>query len=177
MKRILLLLCLAALLLTGCGSRETEFSVEKRGVTYTVNTENGTISGGGYNCRYTLSEDKESVTIRFPNGNTQTKYKDQGSLLVGGSSTNDFALMKAAEDMADILVDTDDGPYWRGILIAILGIGMGLGMILKPDAFWKFKFRWQLAYGEPSDAALWSIRISGIVLLLVSVILLFIYLF
>ena len=59
MKRILLLLCLAALVLTGCGSRETEFSVEKRGVTYTVNTEAGTISGGGYNCRYSLPEDKD----------------------------------------------------------------------------------------------------------------------
>lgn len=178
MKRILLLLCLAALVLTGCGSRETEFSVEKRGVTYTVNTEAGTISGGGYNCRYSLSEDKESATIRFPSGFTWTERKNGGSSSISGSGTNDFALMKAAGDMAGIVLDlTDSGPSWRGLLVSVLAFGVGLGMILRPYAFWKRKWGWQLKYGEPTDVALWSIRITGAILMLVSVILIFISLF
>ena len=175
MKRILLLLCLAALLLTGCGSQETEFTVEKSGVTYTVNTENGTISGGGYNCRYTLSEDKESVTIRFPNGITQTKYKDQGSLLVNGSSTNDFALMNAADDMADIVLDlTDRSPNWKGLLIAPFCFGLGLLMVKKPHAFFRFKWRWHFQDPEPSNLGLWSQQLSGVILIVLSVILFFI---
>lgn len=178
MKRILLLLCLAALLLTGCGSRETEFTVEHRGVTYAVNTEAGTISGGGYNCRYAISDDKESVTIRFPNGTTWTQHKKEGSSSISGSGTNDLALMKAAGDMAYIVLDlTDSGPNWRSLAISVLVFGVGLGMILSPHAFWKIKWGWRFRDAEPSGMALRSIQFTGFVLMLVCVILFFISLF
>ena len=89
-----------------------------------------------------------------------------------------LALRKTSKEIADIILDTkDSGPYLRGMLIALLGFGLGLGMILKPYAFWKFKWSWRLKYGEPSNVALWSIRITGVILLLVSVILFFISLF
>lgn len=178
MKRILLLLCLAALLLTGCGSRETEFTVEKGGVTYTVNTEAGTISGGGYNCRYTIADDKESVTVRFPDGKTWTKYKNEGSSSMNGFGTNNFALIKAAGDMTDILLDlTDSGPNWRSLVISVLSFGLGLGMILKPYAFWKIKWGWRFQDAAPSGMALRSIQFTGAILMLVCVLLFFVSLF
>ena len=83
--------------------------------------------------------------------------------------------MKTAGDMAGIVLDlTDSGPYWSGLLVSVLAFGVGLGMILSPYAFWKLKWGWQLKYGEPTDVALWSIRITGAILMLVSVILFFI---
>ena len=140
-----------------------------------MNTEAGTISGGGYNCRYSLSEDKESATIRFPSGFTWKERKNGGSSSISGSGTNDFSLMKTAGDMAGIVLDlTDSGPSWRGLLVSVLAFGMGLGMILRPYAFWKLKWGWRFRDAEPSAWALRSYRLSGSVLLLVSVILFFI---
>ena len=61
--------------------------------------------------------------------------------------------------------------FWY-ILLAILLIGLGLFMALKPDTWWEITEAWKSKDADgPSDLYLWRVRTGGILLIVCMVIL------
>lgn len=170
MKRFLILFCLLALLLAGCAQQSEVFTTEVDGTVYTVDTQAGTITGGGYTCRYTVADDKKSVVIRFPDGATWSESKTESGTISSSGSVG-IDRMGIAGDLADILWNLPgSGPNWSGMLASALVFCLGLGMVSKPRAFWWLSMGWLFRDAEPSDRALHSYQIAGSVFMVLSVI-------
>ena len=164
MKRSLLLLCLLTLLLVGC-TRETVLTQQVNGVTYTLDTQAGTITGGGYTCRYTLSGDETAVSIQFPDGAYWTESKGGNSPGIQGSGTVGADRMGVAGNMAKAVWGLETkSPNYTGMLISAVIFMVGLFAITNPRRLWDLTRGWQLRYGEPSDAVLRLEQIAGAVM-------------
>lgn len=170
MKRFVFLICLLSLLLTGCTGRETVYTTEVNGVTYTVDTETGTITGGGITCRYTVSNDEKSVSIRFPDGTTWQETKRNNGTTTGSGSVS-ATYLSASSVMADLAWDTlSSEPNYYLAFAAVATFGIGIWTVRDPHGWWLISRGWMCKNVEPSDHLLVYYQIVGVVLVLASVV-------
>jgi hypothetical protein len=170
MKRFVFLICLLSLLLTGCTGRETVYTTEVNGVTYTVDTETGTITGGGITCRYTVSNDEKSVSIRFPDGTTWQETKRNNGTTTGSGSVS-ATYLSASSVMADLAWDTlSSEPNYYLAFAAVATFGIGIWTVRDPHGWWRISRGWMCKNVEPSDHLLVYYQIVGVVLVLASVV-------
>jgi hypothetical protein len=170
MKRFVFLICLLSLLLTGCTGRETVYTTEVNGVTYTVDTETGTITGAGITCRYTVSNDEKSVSIRFPDGTTWQETKRNNGTTTGSGSVS-ATYLSASSVMADLAWDTlSSEPNYYLAFAAVATFGIGIWTVRDPHGWWRFSRGWMVKNVEPSDHLLVYYQIVGVVLVLASVV-------
>ena len=170
MRRIILLLCLFALLLSGCSTQSETYVTEVNGVSYTVDTVASTITGGGITCRYTVSDDEKSVSIRFPDGTTWQETKRNNGTTTGSGSVS-ATYLSASSVMADLAWDTlSSEPNYYLAFAAVATFGIGIWTVRDPYGWWRFSRGWMVKNVEPSDALLACYRITGAVIILASVI-------
>lgn len=170
MRRIILLLCLFALLLAGCSTQSETYVTEVNGVSYTVDTVAGTITGGDITCRYTVSDDKNSITLRFPDGTSMNERRNgDGTISSTGNVTGQYFSVSSV--FSDIAWDTIQ-PRINGamLLAAVASLGIGVYTVRNPYGWWRFSRGWMVKNVEPSDALLACYRITGAVIILASVI-------
>lgn len=170
----LLVIVSMILLLCACGSKT--YTVEKNGKTYTVDTENGTVSDGACTYGYVWSGDQ--VTITYPDGSTywQEFSKTSGAGASWGGWSEDYGPGPYADgyDLARLLLEEQPDPN-RGshILMALVLFAVGIFSAAAPRAAWELSHGWQYKDAEPSDAALAFNRLSGAVCILIGIFLLF----
>lgn len=172
MKRILLLLPLC-LLLTACWGKEPTadtYEVERDGVTYTVDQQNGTISDGEHLYRFDVSGGGTDAAITYPDGSTYWRSYS-GSGYVGGWS-DDYREDKYVS--GDILMDIFGGgnPAAKSSrsgnpLLGILLLAIGLFNAITPQTAWYLSHGWRYKNAEPSEAALFFARGGGILAILI----------
>lgn len=172
-NRIFILLLLAVALLCGCMQPQITYTVTNNGTVFTVDTENSTISDGQH--IYTYEVSGSQVTITYPDGSTYY-WTWTGNIGYGGWS-EDYD----PETYADggMLIDTlsiEDSKSGSGggrVLAGLLLIAIGLWYTLSPYSAWYLSYGWRYKDAEPSSAALTVSRISGIVVILFGIVIMF----
>lgn len=169
--RIFLLLLILVLLLSACGASKV-YTVEERGMTFTVDTENGTITQGDTVYQYEISGN--TYTITYPDGATYS-MSWSGPIGTGGGSGSYYDSPRVDGDiLTDILKDNqpkEKNP--ENFLLGLLCIGLGILNAAAPYAAWFIGHGWRYEYAEPSEAYLTVIRIFGIIAIIVGIIALF----
>lgn len=173
-KTIALLLALCALLtLCACGSVGTQpYTVTREGKTYTVDDERSTISDGTYTYAFAWSGDQ--VTITYPDGSTYwwefTKSGGVGASWGGWSDDYGPGSYADGYDLAGLLAEERPDPN-RGsyLLPALLLLGVGIFNILSPKTAWMLSHGWRYKDAEPSDMALLTNRLGGVLCILTAV--------
>lgn len=175
-KRMLILLLLLALILTACGG-ETVKTVEYRGMAFTLDMENGTVTHDGTVYRYEAEThgDSSRYTVFYPDGASYT-MSWSGNIGTGGGTGGYY---DADRMDGDILVDLlrDNLPKEKDpdrFLLCLLVIGLGVFHAAAPYAVWYLHRGWYYRDAEPSELSLTAARIGGIVLIIFGVILFFI---
>ena len=170
---------LIAAALCACSSARSAavYSVEKDGVTFTVDAERGTVSDGTNIYRYVYSgpSPEYSVTITYPNGSTyfwtQTEFGGNG----GWSENYDAKRYADGQILCEVLESKAPEPSSpRNILLILLLGGVGVFDLCLPKAAWYLECGWKIKDAEPSEAALWANRAAGVLLLGAAVILIFV---
>ncbi len=191
MKKVIIILLTAVLLLTGCSSEpevREPYTVNQDGVSLTIDPQRRAISHGETLYTYTASEN--CVSIYYPNGAVYSqRYSDQsGNMIImmsGGWTSGSAEQILEAEQLyldGDTLIDAaarekpeppKDIPFGL-ILMALVLIGGGVLTIIYAEqfAYWRAA-RW-IKDAEPSDYAIYANTIGGAVMVGVGLIMLLI---
>lgn len=160
--RILAVLLLTALLLTGCGQSKPYEVASLWGVV-TIDPEAGTLSCGGDVYAYEISGAKTSTstTIRYPNGATYYR-SDHGMTANSGSSENYDESRYIPGDVLISLLEREYPQEKKGTpFLGLVCIAMGIWGVAKPESLWYLGHGWRYRNAEPSDAALFVERLGG----------------
>lgn len=172
-----LLIALALLLsLCACG-KETVYTVAQNGKTYTIDTENGTVSDGAYTYGYVWSG--EQVTLTYPDGSTYWwEFKEANGAGAGwGGWSEDYGpgLYVDGHDLARLLLEERSNPDCGShILAALVLLAVGIFNMVAPHLAWELSWGWRYKNAEPSVMALVANRLSGVACIVIGVILFFV---
>ncbi len=145
MKRVVLLL-MALLLLSGCAAKPRQ--IEYAGQTLTVDREQGTVSDGVHEYKYTY--ENENVTLVYPNG---VVYEAVFSGLTEEewASIEDYAAPRA---LVYAVEEAEASRNSNALLIlgGIVLLGVSLFELWKPNFFWELRHGWKFKeMPEPSE--------------------------
>lgn len=178
-KRTLCLVGALALLLLCACERESVGNIRTEtvdGVTYTIDTEEGTISDGRFTYLYTIQGN--SITITYPNG-AEWWMDYRNNIGAGGWSDNYYDSVSEAGYpdgyTLERLVFSPQRSSEQGgsPLLGFLMIILGIFNLASPRTAWYLSYGWHYKDAEPSDVSLALARVGGGVLVLVGVIMLF----
>ena len=181
MKRAILALLMAVLLLAGCSSEpqvRESYTVIMDGVSLTVDPESKTITDG--KDTYHFDADEDQISITYPNGAVYTKTyhrsdDDIGDTVSGGWSGEDTLLMMGSGNPyldGDTLADAVSEempemkePFPVGLfLISLLVAAYGVWCIAAPETVVHYQLTRWIRGAEPSDAAIGVTTGCGILL-------------
>lgn len=183
MKRLRIVLICTLLLISLCAcSHEEEpgdssYTIEKYGVTYTIDPEACTIFDGTYTYQYSLSVDSGGyrIDITYPDGSS---YWWQADANVGaGGWSDDYDSTRYIDGMTLCHVLEEDVPREKrstNVPLAMLMLLIGLFHAITPHTAWLLAYGWRFKHAEPSDLALGLNRIGGILAILIAIIMLFV---
>ena len=173
---IVLLSLLLTLWLCACTGSDGTYTVGKGGMTFTVDTVNGTVSDGTHTYEYTFSGDSSSygVTITYPNGSTYY-WARSGNIGHGGWSDDyDEDAYADGDTLCDVIAAGAPAPAdptnWFLVLFLI---AVGIFNAAAPETAWYLEYGWRYKDAEPSDAALTAARAGGIFAIFVGVCMIF----
>lgn len=175
--RILLPLLLLALLLSACGSGETE------PYTYTVNGEElriypatGTIVDGLDVYYYTVTEtgSGRDYVITYPNGARFNWHQGKSGGAGGWDKGSESALYLSSFTLVNALEAGAPRERVGNPVLALLLLGLGALNVFAPEFVFHFSRGWMFRDAEPSDAYLTMTRIGGAALAVFGLILFFI---
>lgn len=170
-----LLAMVIALALCACGKPAVYDVVLDEG-TFTVDTENETITYGTYVIQYDLTGKSGGVRTQFtyPNGST-FYWESSGGMGHGGWSDGyDEARYVAGETLLDVLeAEAEEaahgayklrsaGMYIGAFLIGLLFVAIGTLYVRMPQKFWRVRWGWQYKNAQPSEKGLEITRSGGI---------------
>jgi hypothetical protein len=181
MKRIIVIFLLAALLLLGCAPEETvhTVTVNRNGIDYafTVDTEHCTISDGQYTYTYTVNGDH--TTITYPNGARYWESVSTTGAVISWDDNYDPARYVDGAILARHLTEAYEGPDDKIQMNGAILLGcpflviVGVFLAWDPVTALEFRYRWWFKNVEPSDWAILSTRISGVILAVMGAVLFF----
>lgn len=175
---VLLALLLAAVLCSCSSARKAGvYSVEKEGITFTVDTEENTVSDGTNTYHYVISgrSPEYSITITYPNGSTYFWTQKEFGGNHGWSDGYDAERYADGQLLCEVL--EEEAPAQsssRNLLLNLLLGGIGAWNLFSPGTAWYLEYGWRYKDAEPSEAALWANRAVGVLLLGLAVILFFV---
>lgn len=175
-RRIIILLLLLAMVLSACGKPEV-FTVEKQGMTFTLDTENCTITQNGNVYRYKIDQGNANIkyTVTYPDGATYYMNWSGGIGTGGGNALyNDKPRLDGNILIAILREEMASRNPPDYILVSLLCIGLGIFNAAAPQAACYLSRGWLYKNAEPSEAYLVLTQVSGIALIIGGVILLFI---
>ena len=172
MKKVVIFLLLAALLLTGCAGKK-----------YTVNAEDGTVSDGKYTYEYTESttEHGRVIQIVYPNGgifrweefNGEHYSESRGQGIEKYDPVTYTPGENLVEEILGPVTEADEKPHevkWEMIIAGILLIGFGIFLVAEPELHWYWRIGMWFVDGEPSDEGLGRIMAGGYIAIIFGVI-------
>ena len=186
MKRFAFCLMLLALLLSACSTEKAApvLIVEYDDMTFTVDTEQGTITHGSdvYELSYSRVGSVVTTYITYPN-DAEFYWTDTGYTRHSGNYdperyVNGERLQHMLENAgitAENASDVQTSREKKGSpLLGAVCIILGAVMFFFPDLFWQLKYGWAYKNAEPSRLALGAGMVSGVVIAVLGVVLFFI---
>ena len=169
----LLLVCW--MLLAGCKKAEAgPYTVEKNGVVYTIDMEQGTVSDGKETYHFTFSSKAYGyrLEIAYPDG--YTYWWEQADNMGYGGWSEDYDETKYASgwDLEDVLTEGRKPAKEKNVVLILLLLIVGGLHTAKPDAMWYLQYGWKFQDAKPSEEALMVNRLGGVLALVVAVLLL-----
>ena len=164
MKKVLILMLVLALLLSGCAGKKK----------ITVDFQNHTISDGTHTYEYTDTRkgDVRTIVICYPDGGaytwTQDSFYGSGNMEHGFSMeryTNGDDLLQAVLAPEKEETPEEKGFLWLLALAGILVAALGLLQVLYPVKVWDLFMRWYYQE-DPGEYALTRIISRGIGLII-----------
>lgn len=174
MKKYILFI-LISVLLAGCmvADPDSPYEVEKYNMLFTVDPVNGTVFDGTHIYEYEINGN--TTTITYPNGATYWWTQD-GTHGTGGWD-NGYSHVGFPYVSGSTLVSVLDGEQpdnkpSKNFLVTLLLGAVGIWYTVSPYSAWYMSYGWRYKDAEPSTAALVMGRVSGVLLLILSVMLL-----
>lgn len=189
MKRVIVLILLAALLLCGCAAESQQqpqepFTSIVNNVSYYVNPKTKTITAQGHEYHYTYidNDDRRGVSITYPNGTVVTDSYSKSSGMGGVSfSSMDVGGYADCYDLLSVVPELeqeeDHTVMWQAILLGVGLIGLGGWEAACPDTHWNWTYGWRYKGAEPTDEALGRIAAAGIFCIIIGIIMIMIGIF
>ena len=188
MKKHILLFLAWLLLFAAAGCSVSQGSpvstVVRDGVTYTIDTENSTISDGEHIYPYAFSGNSAGydVTITYPNGSSyQWHAQNSGGITMGyGGLQGDYDehLYTSGDVLLSVL---EEGPLKGGalregknIFLSVFIALAGIFHAALPETAWYLAYGWRYRDAEPSDAALMLNRLGGAAAIVAAIIMIFV---
>ena len=187
MKKLccVLLVLLMILAASGCEQEDPVVTVEKNGITFTVNKENFTISDGTNVYHYnsvrvsTTVGSSTNIRIHYPNGSSYFEStKTNNGITTGNSGWSDdydedrylpgAVLVDVVEQVAQI--QAPRGVTWYLVLVAAVVIVFGALNIAFPCFWWQLRYGLYVRDAEPTEFAILMSRIGGGVCITIGVI-------
>lgn len=177
MKRAVILILLATLILTGCAAEnqvpQEPYTQYVGNTQFLVDPAAMTITAQGHEFTYEYVEN--GVSITYPNGAVCTE-SDVG---IGWSNADaDFTINNGADyiDCYMLLIavpeqaqNEEKQPAWPLIIAGIAFISLGAWMCARPHTHWRWNRGWKYKNAEPSDMALGVIGAVGIIEIIVGI--------
>ena len=189
MKRTVALLLLVVMVITlsacSTGPRGTEFqTVEHNGnvVMLTFDYDEKTITAsnkwndtGKANEVYRYEYDGGNITITYPNGAVWIEAPTSTGAAISWDDNYDPQRYIEGDVFATYLKQAYMSPQIRE---GIVGIGfaclimaaVGVVMFVVPEELIEMKYGWRFKNAEPTEFAIWEVRIGGIVVVIVAVV-------
>lgn len=173
MKKILfVLITITMFLLSACGKKAI-YTVTYGEEEFVVDTVNSEISHKDEVYKYQVNGN--SYRITYPDNSTYW-WTQQGNAGYGGWS-DDYQEEKyvSGGDLVDILMEKYEAPSGqKNILVIIVLFLIGIWNVVSPYSSWYFSYGWRYKNAEPSDLALGIGRFSGIIVIIIAFLLIFI---
>ena len=181
-KRILILLLLLALVLSACGDQTAIHMVEYDNHILVLDTGNKTITQGDTVYTYEIAEHGSVTryTIFYPDGASYSMSRSSGGISSGGGD----ALYHGSErldgnGLIDIVMKYEGRNQAKQknptlFLCGLVIIGLGVFLTTAPYTAWYIRWGRWYRDAEPSDFALGFTRFSGVAMIVMGVIVLFI---
>lgn len=180
MRKLLALLLLTALLLTGCANTAAPGEYEAGGVSLTVNHEFSRVTDGQHVYNFTREDigDGEKIVITYPNGVQYYRTNDRAMVaegLIGGLEDTDISGYIDPDILFDAICDQRSGGGFSMEKLPVFLLGaafliFGIFSIGNAEGAWRANIGWQFKDAEPSDLALSMTTVGGVVLLLVGIV-------
>ena len=168
---LFLLLASSILFLCACsfsGGTEAVYTLEKGGKSFTVDTENTTISDGTNVYHYTFSGDSShyQINIVYPDGSSYWWQMNNGSGYGGWSDQYHENRFVSGEVLCEVVEAGMPKPASsKNFFLIILLLGLGIFNIVSPRTAWYLEYGWRYTDVQPSELALWLNRGAGLLLL------------
>lgn len=180
MKRFAKLIpLLLALLLLLCACRDTTYTLEKGGMTFTVDPNNRTITQGENVYRYSFTKDSSGFTyfsFTYPNGGTYRAHTVVGQLIPENTQDYDPDTYLPGELLYSVLEEEMKDPDAHYNFFFLLPLLFGLWPALAPESAATFRLSWwQKNKPEPTEGYIFLTRLGGIALVALSLICFFVF--
>lgn len=175
--RLVLLLLLFALVLTGCSSSLQEpYEYSRDGWTVIVDPENATIFDGQNIYLYTIEDqgNRTSYDITFPDGSHYQWTATEGGGMGGWSEDFDESQYPFASFLVDALANSQPQAYSGHPVMALILLIAGFVQMKYPELLFYVNRGWMFREAEPSDVYLSMTRIGGGIVIIVGIILFFV---
>lgn len=143
----------------------THFTFKNGDTTFTIDTENGTISDGTYLYQYTFSETASGyrTEITYPDGSTYWWNADETGGYGGWSDDYDESRYINGYFLHEILEkNLTEKIASKNIFFIVLLFIIGIFNVAFPRKAWNLEYGWRFKNTEPSDTALGFQRFIGI---------------
>ena len=171
---VMIFLMLSLCACSSSGSSEKVYTYEKNGKSFTVDTENTTISDGTNVYHYTFSGDSSNyqINIVYPDGSSYWERMENGGGFGGWSDEYSENRFVPGDVLCEIVADHIPRPASsKNVLVIILLLGGGAFELLSPRTAWYLEYGWRYKDAQPSEMALWLNRAGGVLLLFIAVVL------
>lgn len=186
MKKVVIAIFSALIIVSLCSCAVSEkginstYTINKHGIDYIVDPENGTISDGTYTYQYEfhISSGNYSIDIIYPDGSAYWwRAQSSGGVTDGhGGWSDDYDAGRYADGriLCDVLgekVPRTSGDA-KVFLVFFLLVG-GIFHIVWPHIGWYLAYGWRFKGAEPSALTLTMNRFGGIIVVIAAIALIF----
>ena len=166
MKKWMALVLAVLLGLTLCACARENTGVHTgffHGKAYTIDYDAHTITSGEITC--TFSGSRDHIKLTYPDG---VRVELNGSTTTGTGKHWEESL----EFFAILQMDLPERAPWWVVPIAVVIIAVGVVHVAFPEKVWRWKHRYTVDGGEPTDFALFTNRLSGVLLIIGGIVIL-----
>ena len=132
----------------------------------------GDTSAGGENV-YRYEYNNDAITIFYPNGAIWSQTPTSTGAAISWDDTYDPQQYIEGDVMAQYLTNAYNAPR-EGVggvgLFCLIIAAIGVAMLAAPEELIEMKYGWRFKNAEPTEFAVWEVRIGGIVVIVAAVV-------
>lgn len=176
---VFLLAFMLILLLCACESAGDSniYTVEKDGITFTVDTDLGTISDGTNTYKFSVYAEAgggQRTRFTYPNGATWWWYRDSNTNGGGYSDNYDETTYVPGNVLMSVIeTKSNEKSSHANVILGVILLLVGVFNAAAPRTAWYLTKGWKYKNLEPSDAAIEFNRVVGVIAAIIGIVVCF----